>query len=65
MRWEDILVTKKSALVAVRLTEEDLESLDRLTAGPWNRGAVLRALLEAFLSKPIEKQRDFLRRRSV
>jgi hypothetical protein len=50
-------------MVALRLTDEELEALDNLTDGQLGRATVLKVLVRDFLSKPEAEQREFLVRR--
>lgn len=54
---------KKEALVAVRLTEEELERLDKHTQGQLSRAMLLRILVQDFIGKSEKEQRDFLIKR--
>ena len=54
---------KNEALVGVRLPQDEVEKLDRLTQGRLSRSQIVRLLVEDFLDKPEKEQRDFLVKR--
>ena len=54
---------KKEALVAVRLTEEELDQLDMHTQGQLSRALILRILVQDLIAKPEKEQREFLVKR--
>lgn len=54
---------KKEALVAVRLTDDELVQLDKHTQGQLGRAMILRILVQDFIGKPEKEQRDFLIKR--
>ena len=47
-------------MVAVRLNRQELEGLDRHTQGQLNRAQIVRILIQDFLTKSEEEQREFL-----
>ena len=53
----------KEGTIAVRLSQEEIDKLDVHTQGQVSRSTVLRILVQDFLERPIEKQREFLVRR--
>ena len=53
----------KSEVVTVRLTQKEVEALDRLTVGQLSRSQVIRIVLQEYLSRPEKAQRDFLKTR--
>lgn len=54
---------KKEALVAVRLTEDELEQLDKHTQGQLSRAMILRILVQDFIARSEKEQREFLIKR--
>ena len=54
---------KKEGLIGVRLTEEEMQKLDVHTRGQLSRSQIVRALIQDFLEKSEEEQREFLIRR--
>jgi hypothetical protein len=54
---------KKEALVAVRLTEDEVERLDTHCQGQLSRAMILRILVQDFIARPEKEQREFLVKR--
>lgn len=50
-------------MIAVRLTKEEIETLDSHTRGQLSRAQVVRILIQDFLEKPEEERREFLVKR--
>lgn len=51
---------EKNYMVTVRLTEEEINGLDSHTRGPLTRSQIIRILLNDFLGKTVDEQRQFL-----
>lgn len=47
-------------MIAIRLSEKEIKELDAHTQGQLSRSQIVRLLIEDFLSKSKEEQRDFL-----
>lgn len=54
---------KKDALVGVRMPKSKLKKLDKLRQGQLSRSQVVRIMIEDFLERPEEEQREILFRR--
>lgn len=54
---------KKDAMVGVRLSAEEIESLDIHCQGQLSRAQVIRIILQNFLAKSGKLQREFLIKR--
>jgi hypothetical protein len=50
----------KEAIVAVRLADEEIAKIDRHTEGELSRSQIVRILIQDFLEKTDEDQRQFL-----
>jgi metal-responsive CopG/Arc/MetJ family transcriptional regulator len=50
----------KNQTITVRLTEDEMSSLNDLTEGPLTRSQIIRILLQDFLEKTKDEQRKFL-----
>jgi metal-responsive CopG/Arc/MetJ family transcriptional regulator len=50
----------KEAIVAVRLADEEIEKIDRHTEGELSRSQIVRILIQDFIEKSDEDQRQFL-----
>jgi hypothetical protein len=50
----------KEAIVAVRLADEEIEKLDIHCQGELSRSQIVRILIQDFLQKADEDQREFL-----
>jgi metal-responsive CopG/Arc/MetJ family transcriptional regulator len=50
-------------MIAVRLVQEELDALDKHTQGGLSRAQIVRLLIQDFLEKTEEQQREFLIRR--
>lgn len=50
----------KQGMIAIRLSEKEIKELDAHTQGQLSRSQIVRLLIEDFLSKSKEEQRDFL-----
>ena len=48
------------AMVAVRLSSEEVSALDKHTKGQLSRAGIVRLLIQDFLEKSEEEQRQFL-----
>lgn len=53
----------KEGTVAVRLSQDEIDKLDIHTQGQVSRSTILRMLVQEFLEKPPEKQRELLVKR--
>ena len=51
---------KKEVMVGVRLTQEEIKQLDVHSQGQLSRAQVIRLLIQNFLNKSEEEQRQFL-----
>jgi len=47
-------------MIAVRLTQKEMEGLDAHTQGQLSRSQIIRILLQDFLAKSKKEQREFL-----
>ena len=54
---------KKEAFIGLRLTKDELNKLDQHGQGPLSRSQIVRALLQDFLDRPEEEQKEILFRR--
>ena len=61
---EGIILAKKEVVVTVRLTQDEVDALDRLTIGQFSRSQVIRIVLLDFLRKSEREQRAFLTKRA-
>ena len=50
----------KSELCTVRLTERQVEAVDRVAKGELSRSQVVRMLVDDFVRKPEKAQKDFV-----
>ena len=50
----------KESVVTVRLTQEEIQKLDIHTQGQITRSQIVRTLIQNFLKKTSEEQRNFL-----
>jgi len=50
----------KEGMIAVRLTQKEMEGLDAHTQGQLSRSQIIRILLQDFLAKSKKEQREFL-----
>ena len=56
-------MAKKEVVVTVRLTQDEVAALDRLTVGQFSRSQVMRIVLLDFLRKSGREQKKFLKDR--
>ena len=50
----------KEGIVTVRLDEAEVQSLDRVTGGKLSRSQVVRMIVQDFLGKSEQEQKEFL-----
>ena len=54
---------EKEGVISLRLNQEEIEKLDSHTQGQLSRSQIVRILIQDFLQKPEEEQREFLVKR--
>ena len=57
-------MAKQEVVVTVRLSQAEVEALDRLTIGQYSRSQVMRIVLQDFLTRSEKEQREFLTSRA-
>ena len=57
------MTEKKEAFIGLRLTKDELTKLDRHGQGQLSRSQIVRAVLQDYLDRPEEEQREILFRR--
>ena len=57
-------MAKKEVVVTVRLTQDEVDALDRLTVGQFSRSQVVRIVLLDLLGKSKREQKAFLTKRA-
>jgi predicted transcriptional regulator len=56
-------MAKAEVIVTLRISREEVEALDQLTAGQLSRSMVIRTVLTDFLKKSQKAKREFLSQR--
>ena len=57
-------MAKQEVVVTVRLSQAEVDALDRLTVGQFSRSQVMRIVLQDFLKKNEREQKKFLTSRA-
>jgi len=57
-------MAKKEVVVTVRLTQDEVDALDRLTVGQFSRSQVVRIVLLDLLKRSEREQKAFLTKRA-
>jgi len=53
-------MAKQEVVVTVRMSQKEVDALDRLTVGQFSRSQVIRMVLQDFLKKSEKEQKRFL-----